>query len=182
MTSTSTNKTWAVNEQTKHPPARRTGWSHDWHSRWSHELGRKPLRAVPCSWQATLEQHVGRETRRHPLHRSAAAEFRWPAPYCCTLTARWPNSGSDAYTAPITATNAAAEMRVAFQFPNRAFNLVPRTTARTSRSNEEPPSADTSRCGPDRLRMTDRRRIARVLDERHQIVAEEAESGDRQRQ
>jgi hypothetical protein len=140
------------------------------------------ISCAPTEKEPELEQHVGRETRRHPLHRSAAAEFRWPAPYCCTLTARWPNSGSDAYTAPITATNAAAEMRVAFQFPNRAFNLVPRTTARTSRSSEEPPSADTSRCGPDRLRMNDRRRIARVLDERHQIVAEEAESGDRQRQ
>jgi len=54
MTSTSTNKTWGVNEQTEEPPTRRAGWSHDWQSRWSHEVGRKSLRAVPCSWQATL--------------------------------------------------------------------------------------------------------------------------------
>ena len=53
MTSTSTNKTWRVNEQTEEPSTRRAGWSHNWQSRWSHEVGRKPLRAVPCSWQAT---------------------------------------------------------------------------------------------------------------------------------
>ena len=32
---------------------RRAGWSHNWQSRWSHELGRKPLSTVPCSWQVT---------------------------------------------------------------------------------------------------------------------------------
>src|SRR4051794_29370399 len=45
--------TWAVNEQILDPPARRAGWSHDWQNRWSHEAGRKPPTAVPCSWQAT---------------------------------------------------------------------------------------------------------------------------------
>lgn len=46
--------TRAVNEQTEDPPARRAGWSHNWQNRWSHEPGRKPPTAVPCSWQATL--------------------------------------------------------------------------------------------------------------------------------
>ena len=46
--------TWRVNEQTAQPSARRAG-SHNWQSRWSHKLGRKPLRAVPCSWQATFK-------------------------------------------------------------------------------------------------------------------------------
>src|SRR4051794_34930741 len=46
--------TWAVNEQILDPPARRAGWSHDWQNRWSHEAGRKPPTAVPCSWQATV--------------------------------------------------------------------------------------------------------------------------------
>lgn len=45
--------TRAVKEQAEDPPARRAGWSHDWQPRWSHEAGRKPLSAVPCSWQAT---------------------------------------------------------------------------------------------------------------------------------
>ena len=41
------------NEQTEDPSTRRAGWSHNWQSRLSHELGRKPLSTVPCSWQAT---------------------------------------------------------------------------------------------------------------------------------
>ena len=53
MTSTPDDTTWRVNEHTEEPSARRAGWSHDWQPRWSHGLGRKPLRAVPCSWQAT---------------------------------------------------------------------------------------------------------------------------------
>jgi putative transposase len=54
MTSTSEQATWRVNERTQDPPTRRAGWSHDWQSRWSHEPGRKPVRPVPCSWQATF--------------------------------------------------------------------------------------------------------------------------------
>ena len=53
LTSTSTVMTRAVNERTRDLSARRAGWSHDWQPRWSHEAGRKPLNAVPCSWQAT---------------------------------------------------------------------------------------------------------------------------------
>ncbi len=45
--------TRAVNESIDDPTARRAGWSHDWQPRWSQEAGRKPLSAVPCSWQAT---------------------------------------------------------------------------------------------------------------------------------
>src|SRR3954453_23435753 len=44
---------WAVNERVPSPSDRRAGWSHDWQNRWSHEAGRKPPTAVPCSWQAT---------------------------------------------------------------------------------------------------------------------------------
>jgi len=44
-----------ANEDIDEPPARRAGWSHDWQTRWSHEAGRKPLRAVPRSWQATQD-------------------------------------------------------------------------------------------------------------------------------
>lgn len=53
LTSTSTITTWAVNEQTQDPPARRAGRSHDWQTRWSHERGRRPPTTVPSSWQAT---------------------------------------------------------------------------------------------------------------------------------
>ena len=31
-----------VNEDIEDLSARRAGWSHDWQSRWSHEVGRKP--------------------------------------------------------------------------------------------------------------------------------------------
>ena len=76
MTSTSTNKTWRVNERTQGPPARRAGWSHDWQSRWSHEAGRKPLRAVPCSWQATpgLLRSPPRSHAAPPAHRECASD------------------------------------------------------------------------------------------------------------
>jgi hypothetical protein len=79
MTSTSDNTTWRVNEQTKDPTARRAGWSHDWQSRWSHEAGRKPLRAVPCSWQPTgevrLRELVKQSMRMRPL-RMTVGEVR----------------------------------------------------------------------------------------------------------
>jgi hypothetical protein len=46
--------TRGVNEPKQDLPGRRAGWSHDWQSRWSHEPGRKPREAVPCSWPATI--------------------------------------------------------------------------------------------------------------------------------
>lgn len=69
MTSTSEQATWRVNERTQDPPTRRAGWSHDWQPRWSHEAGRKPVRPVPCSWQATAsdgsrESSIGSVTNR----------------------------------------------------------------------------------------------------------------------
>src|SRR6266540_1029691 len=60
-----------VNERIEDPPARRAGWSHDWQSRWSHEVGRKPLRPVPCSWQAT------RQIRMAAAH-AVCGRSAWP--------------------------------------------------------------------------------------------------------
>src|SRR6266508_4792040 len=64
MTSASTDMTRAVNEQIGDNPARRAGWSHDWQPRWSHEAGRKPVSAVPCSWQATWRAFFEKATSK----------------------------------------------------------------------------------------------------------------------
>ena len=73
--------TRAVNEDIEEPQARRAGWSHDWQPRWSHEPGRKPLRPVPCSWQATTAApSPPPRTRRtvHPERHRAHRRVRAP--------------------------------------------------------------------------------------------------------
>ena len=57
---------WRWTYQTSWTRCAGTGWSNDWQSRWSHEAGRKPLRAVPCSWQATCGAWLGSPAWPHP--------------------------------------------------------------------------------------------------------------------
>lgn len=55
LTSMPSKETSRSNARAEKPTGGRAGWAHHWQSRWSQEPGRKPLKAVPCSWQATVE-------------------------------------------------------------------------------------------------------------------------------
>lgn len=53
-------------EALRDPPTWRAEWAHDRQARGSHEPSRRPLRAVPCSWQATTIRWRGWTGRGRP--------------------------------------------------------------------------------------------------------------------